>query len=91
MAKVGEFKSLDKNINEYMEQLNKLRAENEQKTKQKKKLEILQRMKQHEIRKMNDRKKIEANQQFVMHLKSPTKEHESPNDKKSRVIEKEDG
>ena len=38
IAKIGEFKSLDKNINDYMEELTRLRAENEQKVKQKKKL-----------------------------------------------------
>lgn len=38
MAKIGEFSSLDKNINDYMEELTKIRNENEEKTKQKKKL-----------------------------------------------------
>ena len=38
IAKIGQFKSLDRNINDYMEELTKLRAQNEEKMKQKKKL-----------------------------------------------------
>lgn len=45
-AKIGEIKNLDRNINDYMDELHRLRAENEDKYKQKKKLEILERMKQ---------------------------------------------
>ena len=41
-----------------MEELVKLRAENEEKGKQKKKLEILERMKKNEMRKLNEQKKI---------------------------------
>lgn len=59
MAKIGDIKNLDKNINDYMEELMKLRAENEEKGKQKKKLEILERMKKNEMRKLNEQKKIE--------------------------------
>ena len=59
MAKIGDIKNLDKNINDYMEELIKLRAENEEKGKQKKKLEILERMKKNEMRKLNEQKKIE--------------------------------
>ena len=44
-------------------------------------------MKQQEIRKMNDRKKIEATQKFVMHLKGPSLKEDSPNPKKSPVKE----
>lgn len=55
-----------------------MRAQNEEKIKQKKKLEILERMKQQEIRKMTERRKIEASQQFVMHIKVPQREQESP-------------
>ena len=58
MAKLGDNKNLDKNINDYMEELVKLRAENEEKGKQKKKLEILERMKKNEMRKLNEQKKI---------------------------------
>ena len=58
MAKIGDIKNLDKNINDYMEELMKLRAENEEKGKQKKKLEILERMKKNEMRKLNEQKKI---------------------------------
>lgn len=58
MAKLGQFSNIDRNINQYMEELTKLRMQNESKIKEKKKLEILERMKQNQVRKMNEKKKI---------------------------------
>ena len=70
VAKIGQFKSLDKNINEYMEELVKIREDNEEKQKQKKKFEILERMKKNEIRKMNEKKKKDEALQFMHKLKA---------------------
>lgn len=68
-AKIGEFGKVDENINRYMEELMKERYKNEEKIRQKKKLEIIERMKQQELRKISEQKKKEGTVQFVAHLK----------------------
>ena len=45
-ANLGELHVIDKNINFYMEELMKERYKNEERIKQRKKLEIIERMKQ---------------------------------------------
>ncbi len=51
-AHLDELQAIDKNINYYMEELMKERYKNEERIKQKKKLEIIERMKQQEMRKI---------------------------------------
>lgn len=46
-AHLGELTAVDKNINLYMEELMKERYKNEERLKQRKKFEIIERMKQH--------------------------------------------
>lgn len=46
-ALLGDVKSVDKNIHLYMEELMKERYKNEERLKQRKKFEIIERMKQH--------------------------------------------
>jgi len=51
-AHLGDLKVLDKNIHHYMEELMQQRYKNEERIKQKKKLEIIERMKVQEMRKI---------------------------------------
>lgn len=52
IAHLGDLQAIDKNINYYMEELALERVKNEERLKQRKKIEIIERMKQHEVKKI---------------------------------------
>lgn len=68
-AHLGDLHSVDKNINFYMEELMKERYKNEERLKQRKKFEIIERMKQQEMRKIEEQKQKEKNLHFLAQLK----------------------
>lgn len=51
-------------------ELNKIRQEAEEKLKEKKRLDILDRMKKNEMRKINEQKLIKANNQYIQQFRS---------------------
>ena len=68
-----------------MEQLLQERQRNEQMLKQRKKFEIIERMKQQELRKMQEQERQSRNLQFLHELKQPNKQSLSrPKDPKPK-------
>jgi hypothetical protein len=65
MQKISSIDKIDHRINDFMSDLAKMRVENLVKLKEKRKLEIIERMKTKEMKKINEIKKIEASSKFV--------------------------
>lgn len=51
-------------------ELNKMRQETEDKKKEQKRLEIMERMKKNELRKINEQKQMKVNNHYVQQFKS---------------------
>ena len=67
-----EFDDLDRNISNNLGELNKIRQEAEERKKEQKRQEIVDRMKKNEMRKMNEQKKVRANNKYVTQLRTDT-------------------
>ncbi len=61
MAHLGDLHIIDKNINHYMEEITLERVKNEERIKQRKKIEIIERMKQQEMRKIEEEQQKNKN------------------------------
>ena len=62
--------SIDRNITNNLMELNRIRQEAEEKLKEKKRLQIVDRMKKKQLQKMNQIKQLRANEQYIQQFKS---------------------
>jgi hypothetical protein len=64
-----EFEDLDRNISSNLQELNQMRHEAEERKREQKRLEIMERMKKNEVRKQNEQRLVRANNQYVHQFK----------------------